>query len=205
MKNKRTYSDYKKIVKQITSEILPPVCKEYSFTQKGDSFYRQKNDLVKNIDVEYFHWNTDISFSFWFNIGILHWPYGENEDITKKKLLENGESMFFKRSGFLWNNENHMYTLRQTTNKDELQERIKEDFTEYVFPFFESFHNIDDVVRFLEEENRRLQRCEYSFRLAIFMARMGRKKESKKYFKESIGVKEAIVIAARYFGIDLSD
>ncbi|MBN2444771.1 MAG: hypothetical protein JXJ04_25670 [Spirochaetales bacterium] len=86
-----------------------------------------------------------------------------------------------------------------------LNRKINEDFETFMFPFYNKFTHLNDVIQYLIEENKRLNMCINSFRLAVIMAKLGRKEESKKFFKESIRVKEAIAQAARYHGIDLND
>jgi hypothetical protein len=197
--------EYKKIVKNIITETLTPLYNTKGFLKTGNNFYKPESGFIKYSDLEYFNWNTQVSFSFWFNLHLVYGSFEEEKKINNKILLTKGDSLFFKRTGFLWDEENHMYSMTSAGDAGTLSGRIKKDFETRVFPFFNRFTDIEDVIRFLTDENKRLGRCEYSFRIAIVLAKMGRKEESKQFFSESIGMKEAIINAARHHGIELDE
>jgi 2-phosphoglycerate kinase len=80
---------------------------------------------------------------------------------------------------------------------------MSKDIIQHLFPFYQKMKSLEDVLAFLLKENERMGRNEYSFRIAMMLAKAGKKEESKKYFRESIGMKDAIERTAASFGIDL--
>jgi hypothetical protein len=196
-------AEFGKKFKRIIKEEIKPLFVSEGFLNKNETFVKMETDFIKYVQTENSRWNTASSFMFWFDINIFSGSFGNKRNIDLTCLLKDGDSLFCKRMGSLWNEENHAYEITPDTDLNKLSKKMQDDFTGYLFPFFNKMKNMEDVMAFLLNENTKLGRNEYSFRIALMLARSGKKEESKKYFRESVGVKEAIARTAKSFGIDL--
>ncbi|MBN1500269.1 MAG: DUF4304 domain-containing protein [Spirochaetes bacterium] len=200
-----TVSEYRKWVKDIIKEELKPFLLKNGFKTTGAaSFYKIEPDLVKFIDLEFSRWNTYIAFAFWFNLHIYAGTFSEEKSISIKLLVTKGSPLFFKNISFLREKEFEQYQITPATNMESLLNDIKTDFSSHVIPFSERFKCVEDFIGFAESEHKRLGQNDYSYRLAVMMAKSGRMSEAKKYFQESIGDREDLVKAAQIYGIDLN-
>ena len=193
---------YKNLVKAILKGSITPLFQTNSFTKSGNIFYKIEKELVKLVNLEYFRFNSAVSFSFWFNIKIYCGNYENAKKISEKILLADGPTAFFRKLGYLWNNKNHMYQITPNTDPEELQDKIVSDFTQKLFPFYNKINTFDDVINFLKEDNRDNFN---TTTLAILLAIAGRKEESKEFFKHCPGDPEMIKNFAQLYGVTFDD
>ena len=63
-----------------------------------------------------------------------------------KLLLIKGAPALKKKFGNLWGDEMHMYGITGTTDHNKLALKMKNDITQYLFPFLSKFKTIDDII-----------------------------------------------------------
>lgn len=198
-------TNYKKVLKTVLKDDIAPLLKESSYTTKGTSFYKIEQDIVKYIDLEYFRWNSPQSLSFWFNIYLFYGDFTKTTKIDRNTLFKEGANLFFRRIGYLWSEENHMYQISNEISPNELSKQMQSDITDNLLPFFEEMSSLDSIISYLREENKKIGTNFYSLAIAIALAKAGRKEESRQYFQESPGIKEALIKTAAFYGIDIND
>ena len=197
-------SNNKKIVKEILEIEVYPIFLANSFKKKGDTLFVAGQDVVKYADLEYFRFNTPNTFFYWFNFYFFGGDFQNEKDVNIKILLTKGVTLFKKRLGYLWNDDNHMYQLTNDINQQALAQRMKTDVIQYLMPLFERINNLDDIIKFLLEENQKLEMNYYSLTIAIVLAKAGRIKESRKFLLESSAPQEIVQKTAKIYGIDLN-
>ncbi|MCP4132391.1 MAG: DUF4304 domain-containing protein [bacterium] len=199
---KSTRRFQKNLIDIIQNEIAP-LLRDNSFAQKGNTFFRVHGDLVKFIDLEYLRWNSASSLRFWFTASLFVGDFSNEKNIDFKALLRNGDSVFCKRCGSFWGDDRHMYRLSHSSDRDSLASEITGHLRQYILPFYNKFSSFDDILSFFSNENRNSGSNEYSFLLAVILAKKGRMEESKRFFLESPGDREAIKNSALIHGINL--
>jgi hypothetical protein len=202
---KRNTGHYQKMLKEIIKEQIEPLFLKNSFSRNGDLFFKAEEGMVKVIDLEFFRFNTQNAFFYWLNFHMYCGDFQFEKKVTKKLLLTKGTPVFSERLGWLWNDEKHMYQINSITNQLELGVKMKQDLNQWLFPFFEKIKSMDDTIQFLLEQNKKLGVNQYSYILAIVLAKAGKKVESKKMLLESMVSQEIIEKTARFYGIELDE
>ena len=183
----------------LLKEEIYPFFLENSFNVKRGFIYQLRKDFIIYISHELFRFNNPLSSSFWFNLGLASGDFRSKKNINSKLVLSEGISLFSERLGYLWDQKTHMYEVSQVN----LVNIIKDDLGKYLFPFCTQFTVLDDVIRYLVEENKKLGMNKNSYRIATLLAGLNRKEEAKKYFAESVGDRETINRIALTYGIDI--
>lgn len=196
---------YQKVLKEVVNNQIAPLFQKNAFTGKGDSFFKVEPEIVKFVELEYFRFNTSGVFFYWFNFYLFYGDFNAVKRINLKLLLTRGTCVLKKRIGYLWDEEQHMYQISSMTDPNELAGRMKGDIANRLLPFYETFHNLDDVLKFLLNKNQQRGNNEYSFTMAILLAKTGKKEESKKFLLESTAPREIIEKTAKVYGIDLAE
>jgi hypothetical protein len=199
----------RKILKEIIKDQIEPLFRKNSFLRNGNLFYKAEQGMVKVVDLEFFRFNTDVSFFYWFNVHLFGGDFTNKKRINLKLLLTEGAELYRIRIGALWNEEQHMYRITDATTSDQLAQRMRDDLSRYLLPFYEKFHELDDIVKFLINRGNEAGSNDYAYALALMYAKAGQKTESKRFFSESLQsvvnpeIKAAILKTARFYGIDV--
>lgn len=164
----------------------------------------QKEGIVRQLKVQKFLWNVPGQQRFQLILS-LYLATGDSGEFTFKGRDDHYSLVFQKNSGYFWGEETYLYEAPQLMPDETFFGKFDIHFTRYIFPFLKRCTSIDDVIAVLEGENRKLGRNFFSLMLAIALARLGRKAESRKHFLEALGDQELIWQIAAVHGINLDD
>lgn len=179
---------------------LSAILQGTSFTRVGNAFLDRSNpEVLKKIEIENYRWNTPIQKKFQLTVGI---DLCKAEDQARDSTAD-CFPVFRKNSGYLWGDETFLYELSPELPSQQIASELRHHLQNYVLPFFQKCDSVDGVINALHDENKKLGRNFFSAALAVALARLGRKQESKAFFRESIGDPEIIRLAAQAHGVDL--
>ncbi len=189
--------------KQIMAE-LGRLLKPYGFLKSGLGFINGHNkEVVRQISIEKFRWNTPAQQRFQLMLS-LYLSTGDAGEFTFKGREARYSLVFSKSSGYFWDDEAFLYlvpgTLPDETFFAELQLHVDRD----LIPVLQRCTGVHATIAFLEQENQKQGRNIFSSSLAVALARLGRKEESRRHFRQSLGDPEAIRRLAEHYGVSLN-
>ena len=204
---RNTINEYKrkspnKILSLIVKNQISPFLKSFGFEPKKNQFIKHSNDIVQIIEIKKSRWNTSLMAKFSLQIKIYVGNYINNQKLTSTILFKNGMLIFSKPLGYLIDNESYSYQIDISTIM-ELESQIQNDITNILFPFLKNLKTIEDIILMITSENEKIGYNFFSLGLAISLAKIGRTKESKKFFEESIGDRDILRRTAKKYNIDL--
>ncbi|RKH44262.1 DUF4304 domain-containing protein [Corallococcus sp. AB050B] len=194
---------YKKAMEAVLDREVEPLLVSQGFQVHGRTYTKAEPALGKLLKIEVSRWSTAHSLSFALQLGLFVGELAGEKKLTEKVLVTKAFGAYVVNVGALWGDPQAQYVLSGAVDPLELGERLRSDLLQRVLPFFERFHTADDVIAFLEAENQRIGTRDRSLAIAMVLARLGRKEESRAYFAQSEGDAEAIRRVARSYGIEL--
>ncbi len=198
--------NFKETLYKMIKEEIKPLFIDHSFMplgRKNLAFYKNENGIVKYCDLQSVERTNPRSLYFRFNIRLYLGNRENGAKMSKKYLGSNCLCMYHKQFGTMWGKDNFTYRIDQNINLPRLTEQVKNDLAVYTLPFFNKIKNLDDVVGMLAAENNRLGNKRHSYNIAVILAKLGRKEESRNYFLESEGRPAAVSKNADTYGVEL--
>jgi hypothetical protein len=190
--------------KQIAAE-LGRLLKPYGFAKAGLSFIDKHNEeVVREVRIEKFRWNTPGHQRFQLKLS-LYLATGNSGEFTFKGQDAHYSLVFQESAGYLWGEEAFLYLVPETLPDEAFFAELRLHVTHYIVPFLQQCTSIDAVIDVLEQENRKQGQNFFSATLAVALARLGRKEESRKHFRQCLGDLDSIRKFAELYGIHLDD
>lgn len=169
------------------------------FVKSKSVFIRKAAGLTITIQIIKSRWNSNAGIKFWIEIAI----YGTMlPGLSEEALIAGKTCLVRKNMGFYTNDENRAYVIDSNTDEQGLGREIVADLNAFV-SLCAKFNSVFDVVDFLKKENERIGRNLHSFLIAVTLAVLGYKEESRPFFIESEGDKAAIKNWANYYGVEI--
>lgn len=135
---------------RLIKEVIKPLFKENGFRVPGNTFRKSETNFIKIFNIQSSAWNLDDHVSFYLNIGFLFPIYFEVTDQPLPKQPKEYDCIFRIRTDSL-TGLNQSYEISPKTEFEELKELIESDLTQFVFPFFERYKNIEDCLNLNKE------------------------------------------------------
>lgn len=186
----------------IAKEIAPLFVAE-SYRKRQNTFFRVEQGIVKFADLEFFRFNTPIRTSFWFNWHLFDGVLPAVRRVDSNVLLTHCTPALKKRLGYLWGEENHMYTLETEDDLSAVCTKMKHDIAHHLLPLFRTIKTSEDIVNFLIAENRRKGGNMHSYMVAVLLAKVGKKEESAYFLNDAPIDLETKKRVARFYELDI--
>ncbi|MEQ6353824.1 DUF4304 domain-containing protein [Lysinibacillus sp. M3] len=136
------------VLKQIIKDDIPPLFKAKGFKKKGNHFAKIFPDFAWVVNIQISKWNSKEDVEFTFNTGIftdkLYGPFYK-EDPPKFPTEDN--SVLKIRISELKNEPETWYKIGLSSNLDAIKREVQSDLQNVVFPYFEKFQTIEDVIQ----------------------------------------------------------
>ena len=170
----------------VLKEGITPILKENGFKKKGQNYYKSIGEIGQTVNIQKDKWNSKDEIKFTINLGIFSEKYWLSEfdfDKTKKipQLPKESESIIRKRIGELKYGKDFWYSIESQRLEWKLVKDIKEDFVNYILPFFKELDTKDKLINHLKSNQ-----SEYGndYRLFILLAEEGLKEEAEKVYQK---------------------
>ncbi len=134
---------------RIIKEIFKPLFKMNGFNISGLTFVKNETGFSKLFNIQSSSFNSLESVSFYLNIGFLFPIAYEIKEINKPKKLYTSDCQFQMRSDDIIHR-NQWYELKIDTNIPEFEKLLLADLTNHIIPFFDKYHNIEDLIKLSE-------------------------------------------------------
>jgi hypothetical protein len=190
--------------KHVTSE-LATLLKGAGFERSGATFFRRQADgVVVQVTVEKFRWNVGLIRKFQLKLTI-YLPDQSGHPFSLKDWHPHYTPLFGKSAGYLWGDEGSWFELPASLPDERFSAELRRRVCDDVLPFLARCDGIDATVAVLEEENARRGKPLFSAGLALALAKLGRKEQSRKHFEQSPGDRSAIRQLAAHYEIVLDE
>ena len=170
----------------VLKEGITPILKENGFKKKGQNYYKSIGEIGQTVNIQKDKWNSKDEIKFTINLGIFsekYWLWDVDFDKSKKitQLTKESESIIRKRIGELKYGKDFWYSIESQRLEWKLVKDIKEDFVNYILPFFKELDTKDKLINHLKSNQ-----SEYGndYRLFILLAEEGLKEEAEKVYQK---------------------
>ena len=136
------------VLKQIIKDDITPLFKAKGFRKKGNNFAKNFSDFAWTVNIQSSKWNTKEAVEFTFNTGIftdkLFGPFYKEEP---PKFSTEVNSVLRLRISELKNEPDNWYKIGLSSDLDEVKKEVQSDIQNVIFPYFEKFQTIKDVIQ----------------------------------------------------------
>jgi hypothetical protein len=173
------------MLKEIIKETIAPLFKAKDFKKRGNNFAKDCGEFALTVNIQSSRWNTPEEVESTINTGIFTEKlFGTFYDFAPPQFPTEVNSVLRQRITELKNMPDHWYKLNSDSNIEELKKQIKADIETVIFPYFEQFNGIEDVIK--EMENNEEQGIkETPHFLTILYHAYGYSDKAEKRIKES--------------------
>ena len=134
-------------LKQLIKESISPLFKAKGFKKRGNNFAKAFSDFAFVVNIQNSKWNTKEEVEFTFNIGIFTDKlFGTFYEVEPPKFPTEMYSVLRLRIAELKGIQDEWYKLHLTTDLNEIKRVIQNDIENVIFPHFEQFQTIEDVI-----------------------------------------------------------
>lgn len=146
------------VLKQIIKDTIAPLFKAKGFKKKGNNFAKIFTDFAWVVNIQNSKWNTTEEVEFTFNTGIFTDKlFGTFYEIEPPQFPTEIYSVLRLGVTELKGIPDEWYKLHLTADIEEIKREIQSDIENVIFPHFEQFRTIEDVIKEmkrLEEQGR---------------------------------------------------
>ena len=172
------------MLKNIIKDSIAPIFKAKGFKKRGNNFAKDCGEFALTVNIQSSRWNTADEVEFTINTGIFTDKlFGTFYDFAPPQFPTEVNSVLRQRITEMKNMPDHWYKLSSDSNIEELKKQIKADIETVIFPYFEQFITIEDVIREMEKNEVRGIKETPHF-LTILYHAYGRTGEAKERIKE---------------------
>ncbi len=140
------------MLKEIIKDYIAPIFKAMGFKKRGNNFAKVVEDFALTVNIQSSRWNTAEEVEFTINTGIYTDKiFGTFYDFAPPQFPTEVNSVLRQRITELKKMPDHWYKLSSDSNIEELKKQIKADIENVIFPYFEQFNSIEDVIREMEK------------------------------------------------------
>lgn len=175
-----------KKLEEIIKEVISPRFKQNDFKKSGRNYYKQTNNFGFTFNVQSSQFNTEDEVRFTFNIGIFV-PSAYiliNRVAEIPKIPRTIHCLHPIRIGLLKDQIHNWYNIIESTNLSLLKEEVQEDLLKYVFPFYENFRSIDDVINTSIDSFNKRREIFNEIQLCTILISMGERNRGELLFLE---------------------
>jgi hypothetical protein len=191
---------WKQVAAEITALLRPP-----GFRRSASVFYRQPGPGVAHtLEIRRFRWNVGELRKFQLFAGV-YLADASGVRFSPKNWHPHHSAVFLRDVAYFKDQDLQLFDVPPRLPDPAFSEALRHSIQAELLPFFASTESVDAVVAMVERENRRRGLPLFSFLLAQALAKLGRRAESQKYFRESmrLGDPKLIRQMAALQGIEL--
>jgi hypothetical protein len=188
--------EYRKVLDAIVRHEVRPLLTGLGFTADKRTFLRARGPLVDFVELVLRAFNTPDVLRFSLRVDLLV------GDVASLGELKEGpvRSQTFPAWSHVFE---PPYSVARGIEPVAVANRVVDDLTRVALPRLERFRSLDDVIAFLDDEDRRAGRADRAETAAMLLARAGRLVEAREHFLRATGDADVIRQAAAHFGITL--
>lgn len=167
------------VLKQIIKDTIAPLLKAKGFKKRGNNFAKILSDFAWVVNIQNSKWNTKEELEFTFNMGIFTDKLvGTFYEIEPPQFPTEKYSVLRLRITDLKGIPDEWYKLDLTTDVEEIKLEIQNDIEMVIFPHFEQFQTIEDLINEMKrkEEQRWFENPHF---LTILYQAYGNKEEAQ--------------------------
>jgi hypothetical protein len=191
-----TVADYRKAFDGALRREARPFLTAAGFSAAKRTFLRARPGLVDEISFEQGRWANAESTLYAMRFRLFVGEIQPGDKLDEKTVL-------VRTASALSRNFEPDYLLAGRVDEDALAAEIRDDVALSVLPFLDNLRNVEEVVAFLEAEDRRRGDHGHAFVTGNILARLGRLEEARDHFLVAGGDRDAIRRWASSFGITL--
>jgi hypothetical protein len=139
---------FQDVLKQIIEDDITPLFKAKGFKKKGNNFAKIFFDFAWTVNIQSSKRNTKEDVEFTFNTGIftnkLFGPFYKEEP---PKFPTEVNSVLRLCISELKNEPDTWYKIGHSSDLDEVKREVQSDIKNVIFPHFEKFQTIEDVIQ----------------------------------------------------------
>jgi hypothetical protein len=140
------------VLKEIIKDTIAPLFKAKGFKKKGNNFAKTFSDFAWVVNIQNSKWNTKEEIEFTFNTGIFTDKlFGTFYEIEPPQFPTEIYSVLRLRVTELKKMPDEWYKITPITNIEELKSKIQSDIENVLFPHFEQFQTIENVIKEMEK------------------------------------------------------
>ncbi|MTH53834.1 DUF4304 domain-containing protein [Bacillus mangrovi] len=136
------------VLKQMIKDDLAPLFKAEGFKKKGNHFAKSFSDFAWTVTIQSSRWNNKEDVEFTINTGIftdkLFGPFYKEDP---PKFPTEVYSLLRLRVSELKKIPDTWYKINLSNDADQVRREVKSDIQNVIFPHFEKFHTIQDVIQ----------------------------------------------------------
>lgn len=136
------------VLKQIIKDDITPLFKAKGFKKKGNNFVKIFSDFAWTVNIQSSKWNTKEDVEFTFNTGIftdkLFGPFYKE---SPPKFPTEVNSVLRLRISELKDEPGTWYKIGLSSDLDEVKREVQSDLQNVIFPHFDKFQTIEDVIQ----------------------------------------------------------
>ncbi|XXT18749.1 DUF4304 domain-containing protein [Sorangium sp. So ce429] len=189
-------ADYRKAFDGALRREVRPFLATAGFSAERRTFLRARPGLIDVISFEQGRWASAESTSFTMRIRPFVGELQPGDKLDEKTVL-------VRTASALTRTFEPDYILAGRVDEEALAAGLRDDLALVVLPFFDTLRNTDEVIAFLDAEDRRRGDHFHAFMAANILVRLGRLEEAHAHFLVSEGDRDAIRRFAASFGITL--
>ncbi|GKU84156.1 DUF4304 domain-containing protein [Niallia sp. NCCP-28] len=141
-------------LKQLIKDEIAPLFKAKGFKKKGNNFAKMFSDFAWTVNIQSSKWNTKEEVEFTFNTGIftdkIFGPYYQTEP---PKFPTEIHSVLRFHISELKNEPHTWYRIDLSSDLDEVKREVRSDIQKVIFPYFEKFQTINEVMQEMKRED----------------------------------------------------
>lgn len=173
------------MLKGIIKETIAPLFKAMGFKKRGNNFAKDCGKFSLTVNIQSSRCNTAEEVEFTINTGVFTDKiFGTFYTFAPPQFPTEVNSVLRQRITELKNRPDHWYKLSADTDIEELKKQIKADIETVIFPYFEQFNSIEDVIKEMEKNEERGIKETPHF-LTILYHAYGRSDKARERLKES--------------------
>lgn len=136
------------VLKQIIKDDIAPLLKAKGFKKKGNHFAKNFSEFAWTVNIQSSKWNTKDDVEFTLNTGIftdaLFGPFYKEE---LPQFPTEVYSVLRLRISELKNEPDTWYKISLASDLDKVKKEVQSDIQNVIFPHFEKFQTIEDVIQ----------------------------------------------------------
>ncbi|UPO90103.1 DUF4304 domain-containing protein [Niallia sp. Man26] len=141
------------VFKQLIKDEIAPLFKENGFKKKGNNFAKTFSDFAWTVNIQSSKWNTKEEVEFTINTGIFTDKlFGIGYREKPPKFPTEINSVLRHRISKLKNEQDYWYKINLSSDLEKVKQEVSSDIESLVFPYFEKFQTIEDVMQEMKRE-----------------------------------------------------
>ncbi|GLX68012.1 DUF4304 domain-containing protein [Paenibacillus glycanilyticus] len=169
----------------IIRDIISPFFKEKNFKKVGRNYFKLYDDFGFTFNIQSSQFNTKDSVRFTFNIGIfIPSAYRLNRGEDPPKRPKTIDCLNPLRIGFLKGIGDNWYEINEMTDISIIKQEIEQDLLSYVFPFYNKFNSVDNIIDISIESLKSGERIFHEMQLCTILISQGKRGKGEQLFIE---------------------